>query len=273
MLIGLFCSSILNAIGQKVPERIILSEELFKKHFTQYEVDGSIILFDRSKGLEYVYGVPRIDKAYSPASTFKIFNSLAGLDSGVIPDTSYVIPWDSVQRGKYVPWHRANSMKSAFKYSVVWYYQEVARRVGEQQMKKYLSRNNYGNEDIGNQIDEFWLADKGGKLRITMQEQIAFLQRLYDEDLKFSKRSQQLVKGIMLDDQEAEEYTLYGKTGAANYDGMSYGWYVGWIESRGNVYFFATLIETPDPKKILTGGRKGITLAIFEELKNKGSIN
>lgn len=273
MLIGLFCSSILNAIGQKVPERTILSEELFKRHFTQYEVDGSIILFDRSKSRKYVYGEHRIDKAYSPASTFKIFNSLAGLDSGVIPDTSYVIPWDSVQRGKYAPWHRANSMKSAFKYSVVWYYQELARRVGEKNMKKYLARNKYGNQDTGNQIDEFWLADKGGKLRITMQEQIAFLQKLYDEDLKFSKRSQQLVKGIMLDGELTKEYSLYGKTGAANFDGISYGWYVGWIELRENVYFFATLIETPDPKKILTGGRKGITLAIFEDLKDNGFIN
>jgi beta-lactamase class D len=164
-------------------------------------------------------------------------------------------------------------MKSAFKYSVVWYYQELARRVGEKRMKKYLSKNNYGNKDTGNQIDQFWLADKGGKLRVTMEEQIAFLQKLYDEDLKFSKRSQQLVKGIMLDEQETKEYQLFGKTGAANYDGMSYGWYVGWIESSGNVYFFATLIEASDPKKILTGGRKGITLAIFKDLMNSGVIN
>jgi beta-lactamase class D len=268
MLIGLFCAGILNAVGQKSPERVALSDELYKQHFTQYEVDGSILFFDRNGDREYVYGEHRIDKAYSPASTFKIFNALAGLDSGVIPDTSYVIPWDSVQRGKYVPWHRANSMKSAFRYSVVWYYQELARRVGEKRMKRYLSGNNYGNEDMRNTIDEFWLADKGGKLRITMQEQIAFLQELYDLNLKFSKRSQQLVKDIMLEHQETREYRLYGKTGAANYDGMSYGWYVGWIESKTNVYFFATLIESTDPRKILTGGRKGITLAVFEDLKN-----
>lgn len=273
VLMALFYAGIFDAVGQKLPKRTILSEEPYKKYFTHYEVDGSIILFDRSKGHEYIYGTHRVDKPYSPASTFKIFNSLAGLDSGVIPDTSYVIPWDSVQRGKYAPWHRANSMKSAFRYSVVWYYQELARRVSNKQMKKYLSRNNYGNQDIGDKIDEFWLADKGGKLRITMEEQIAFLQKLYDEELEFTKRSQKLVKGIMLDDQEVKEYKLYGKTGAANYDGMSYGWYVGWIELGGNVYFFATLIETPDPKKILTGGRKGITLAIFEDLKNNGLMN
>src|SRR5690606_18074761 len=119
-------------------------------------------------------------------------------------------------------------------YSVVWYYQELARRIGEKRMKKYLLRNHYGNADIGNQIDEFWLADQGGKLRISMQEQITFLQKLYDEDLKFSKRSQQLVKGIMLDELETKEYSLYGKTGAANDDGVSYGWYVGWIELSDN---------------------------------------
>jgi len=267
------CIGSVTGFAQKLSESIILSEELYKNHFTKYEVDGSIILFDRNRGKQYIYGADRINKQYSPASTFKIFNSLAGLDSGVIPDTSYVIPWDGVQRGKYAPWHRANSMKSAFKYSVVWYYQELARKVGENRMKKYLSKNNYGNKDIGDKIDEFWLADMGGKLRITMQEQIVFLQNLYDDKLKFSKRSQALVKGIMLDEQEPYDYRLYGKTGAANYDGMSYGWYVGWIVFQGNPYFFATLIESTDPKNILKGGRKGITLAIFEELKNKGSFN
>jgi len=45
-------------------------------------------------------------------------------------------------------------MKSAFRYSVVWYYQELARRVGEKQMKKYLSKNHYGNADTGDKIDE-----------------------------------------------------------------------------------------------------------------------
>jgi beta-lactamase class D len=268
LLITSLCTNLLTAGAQKHPERAILPTEVYKSNFTQYEVDGSIILLDRSKNREYVYGTKRIDKPYSPASTFKVFNSLAGLESGVIPDTSYVIPWDGVQRGTYAPWHRPNSMKSAFKYSAVGYYQEVARRVGEKRMKKYLSRNDYGNKDTGKKIDEFWLADKGGQLRITMEGQIAFLQKLYDEKLKFSKRSQQRVKAIMLDETEAREYKLYGKTGAANYDGMSYGWYAGWIESDGNVYFFVTLIESPDPKKILTGGRKGITLAIFEELKN-----
>jgi beta-lactamase class D len=270
LVVALFCTGNFNTLGQELPERTILPDEVYKRHFSQYEVDGAIIIYDRSNDREYVCGAERINKPYSPASTFKIFNSLAGLESGVIPDTSYVIPWDSVQRGKYAPWHRANSMKSAFRYSVVWHYQVLARRVGEKQMKKYLQRNNYGNRETGNSIDEFWLADKGGKLRISMQEQITFLQKLYNEDLKFSRRSQELVKGMMVDEQEPHEYRLYGKTGATNYDGTSYGWYVGWIELNENVYFFTTLIESPDPKKIITGGRKGITLAIFEELKNKG---
>ena len=194
---------------------------------------------------------------------------MVGLETGVIPDTSYIIPWDSVQRGSYAPWHRANSLKTAFKYSVVWYYQELARRVGEEEMQRLLSLNNYGNESIKDKIDAFWLADDGGKLRISQAEQIDFLKKLYKEELKFSKSSQQLVKGSMLVEQN-DEFRHYGKTGMGSHDGKTYGLYVGWIEKNDNVYLFATNIESEDYKKLLTGGRQGITLAVLKDL---GFIN
>jgi beta-lactamase class D len=150
---------------------------------------------------------------------------------------------------------------------VVWYYQELARRVGPEKMNKYVRQNHYGNEDIGPQVDQFWLGDLGGKLRITMEEQLDFLERLYDEKLKFRRKNQRLVKAIMLDGASSTDFKMYGKTGATNYDGKSYGWYVGWIEQDNNVFFFTTLIESTDPKKILGGGRKGITQAVYQHVR------
>ena len=246
----------------------ILPED-YKKHFDQYSVKGSIMVFDLNNNKAFVYDEKRVNTRFTPASTYKIFNSLVGLETGVIPDTSYIIPWDSLQRGSYAPWHRANSLKTAFKYSVVWYYQELARRVGEEEMQRLLTLNNYGNESINERIDAFWLADDGGKLRISQAEQIDFLKKLYKEELKFSKRSQQLVKDIMLIEKN-DEFRHYGKTGMGSHDGACYGLYVGWIEKNDNVYFFATNIESEDYRKLMTGGRKGITLAV---LQNLGFIN
>lgn len=249
--------------AQKQHEIVI--DQNFQKHFDEYGVKGSVIIFDASTNKTYYYDKPRTQKRFSPASTFKIFNSLVGLETAVIPDTSFVIQWDSVKRGNYLPWNRSNSLNSAFKYSVVWYYQELARRVGSEKMQYYLSLNKYGNESIKDSIDAFWLSDYGGKLEISQQEQIGFLNKLYHDKLAFSKRSQQLVKTIMLMESN-EEYSLSAKTGMCSGNSLWYGWYVGWIEKEKKVYFFATHMECDDNKKILSGARKNITLSFFQDL-------
>ena len=235
----------------------------YATHFDQYDVKGSMVIFDLKSDRTLYFDKERTQKRFSPASTFKIFNSLVGLETGVIPDTSYVIPWDSVKRGNYPPWHRSNSLKSAFRFSVVWYYQELARRVGPTEMQRLISANHYGNERIGDRIDGFWLPDYGGKLQISQMEQIQFLKKLYREELKFSKRSQRLVKGIMFQEKK-EGYSIYAKTGMASADGIVFGWYVGWIELNESVYFFATYLESDDYKNILSGSRQGVTLAMLD---------
>jgi beta-lactamase class D len=252
-------------ISAQSSENVILSPE-YIKYFQQYGVTGSLVIYDMKNDKYLFYHEERTRKRYSPASTFKIFNSLVGLETGIIADTSYMIPWDSVTRGKYPPWHRANSLNSAFKFSVVWYYQELARRVGKEEMQRFISLNKYGNENISDSIDEFWLSDNGGKLRISQIEQVEFLKRLYRNELMFSARSQELVKGIMLMEQ-SEEYKLFAKTGMCSHDNLWYGWYVGWIETKEGVYFFATHLESEDNKSILNGGRKGITLAVLEDME------
>lgn len=243
---------------------VVLPDD-YSKHFQQYGVRGSLVIYNLKQDKTLYYNEERTKKRYSPASTFKVFNSLVGLESGVISDTSYVISWDSVKRGSYAPWNRSNSLNSAFKFSVVWYYQQLARRVGKEEMQRLISLNKYGNENINDKIDEFWLSDNGGKLRISQVEQIEFLKKLYRNELMFSVRSQQLVKDIMLMEQN-DEYKLFAKTGMCSHDHLWYGWYVGWIETKENVYFFATHFESEDNKNILNGSRKGITFAAFQDL-------
>ena len=250
-------------------EKKVILPSTYKKHFDDYKVDGSLIIYELNDERTYSYNEERTKKRFSPASTFKIFNSLVGLETGVIPDTSFVIPWDSVKRGNYLSWNRSNSLNTAFNFSLVWYYQELARRVGNDKMQHFISLNHYGNEDIGETIDGFWLTDYRGKLRISQEEQISFLRKLYRNELNFSSRSQQLVKDIMLIE-DTKEYKLFAKTGMCSEAGLWYGWYVGWIETKGNVYFFATHVEDEDNKNILSGARKGITFASLAEL---GIIN
>jgi len=63
-------------------------------------------------------------------------------------------------------------------------------------------------------------------------------------------------------------YTLRGKTGWGEQDGKNIGWYVGYIEREGNVYFFATNIESENPdESLFPGARKAITRQILQDLQ------
>jgi beta-lactamase class D len=200
---------------------------------------GAFVLYDL-KGNRYIrYNPERCAERFIPASTFKIMNSLIGLETGVIPDANYVIKWDGTQYD-ISAWNQDHTLKTAIQNSVVWYYQELARRVGEKKMQQYVDAAHYGNRDISGKIDTFWLE---GGLRISAEEQVEFLKRLYKGELPFSQRSMNIVKEILVLE-KTETYQLSGKTGSGQRITPHAGWFVGYLETEGNVYFFATNIES-----------------------------
>ena len=132
--------------------------EDFKKFFDQFNVDGSFVLYNQKQDKYTFYNKEQFKQSFSPASTFKICNSLIGLETGVITDENFVIPWDSVTRF-HPKWNCDHNLKTAFKNSTVWYYQELAKRVGVGKMKYWLDKANYGNADTNGGIDKFGLLE------------------------------------------------------------------------------------------------------------------
>lgn len=232
----------------------------FGKYFDDYP--GAFVLYDLNRDRYIRYNPERCAEGFLPASTFKILNSLIGLETGVIPDENFVIPWDGTNYN-IPPWHQDHTLQSAIQNSVVWYYQELARRVGAEQMRAYVEAAAYGNADISGSLDSFWL---DGALRISADQQIDFLRRLYTDDLPFSQRSIDIVKKIIvLEDSEA--YQLSGKTGSTVRVQVYQGWFVGYVERGGEVYFFATNFESDDANGFANGeNAKRITLEILAEL-------
>lgn len=210
----------------------------FKKFYDDYHVSGSFVLFDLQKNHYLLFNREQFHEPFIPASTFKICNSLIGLETGTIKDADFVIPWDSVSR-QATAWNRDHTLRSAFRNSVVPYYQELARRIGGEKMKQWLDNVGYGNADTSGGIDRFWL---DGGLRITPAQQIDFLKRLYQETLPFSKRSMDIVKDLMVV-KDTLGSTLRAKTGGSDQDGKLLGWYVGYIERKGKVHFFSNCIQ------------------------------
>ena len=156
--------------------------------------------------------------------------------------------------------------RNAFKFSCVPCYQEIARKIGVKKMKDYLNRLDYGNIHFDSTtLDKFWLT---GPSRITPFQEIDFLKRLYHSKLPISKRTENLVKSILILERKSN-YILSGKTGWTFDSEKNNGWFVGYLETKSKVYFFATNIQ-PSPTlnmDLFPQIRKTVTRQAFQALK------
>jgi len=230
-----------------------------KKYFDEYDVKGSFMVYDTYADKYYYYDSARCFTRFTPASTFKIPNSLIGLETGILTDENFVIPWDGTKSRETCD--KDLSLKDAIKFSCVWYYKELARRVGSLKMQEMLDAFNYGNKDISNGIDKFWLE---GSLKISQAEQIEFLKKLYKYELPISKRSVDILKNIIVLD-STSDYIMRGKTGWGFESNTDIGWLVGWIEKSDNIYFYAINVETDKDNPRFAESRRAITENIFRE--------
>ncbi len=244
------------------PEPVYIDHPEFTEVFESRDVEGCFVLYDEARRRYHLYDSARCYRGFLPASTFKIPNSLISLETGAIRDTNEIIKWDGQTRDIEV-WNRDHTLRSAFRVSCVPCYQQLAHRVGVQQMRYYLERIDYGEMKVDtNSLSHFWLR---GPSRITPMEQIDFLRRLYHGQLPFSPEHMQTVKSIMISE-KTDDYTIYGKTGWAVENRQNIGWWVGWVEKNGRPYFFATNIEAPDRVTGFADKRIEITKVLLEEL-------
>jgi beta-lactamase class D len=235
--------------------------------FRKADVQGTFVLLDAQTGHALRYSPERASTRFLPASTYKIANSLIALETGVATGPDFGLAWDSAvaPRQPWWPavWAQNHTLSTALPNSVVWYYKELARRIGAERMQSYVDRFRYGNRDISGGIDQFWLT---GGLRISADEQVNFLRSFYSGKLGVSERSTRIVKDLLVLEQ-TPRYRLSGKTGWAALGDRSapqIGWLVGYVEREGQVHFFATNIDIK--KNEDAAARLSITKAILREL-------
>jgi beta-lactamase class D len=232
------------------------------RSFQAAGVDGTLVLMKEGSGKMEVYNTSRARTGYLPASTFKILNSLIALETGVTAGPETVFPWDGKQH-PFAAWNRDLTFREAFAASSVPVYQGIARSVGKERMARSVDEVKYGNADIGGDVDTFWLE---GNLRISAMEQVDFLQRLYGERLPFSKKSMDVVKDIMAQD-KGTDWVIRSKTGWVARVAPNIGWWVGWLERKGDVWFFACNIDMAGPEQ--AKARKDVVVAV---LKGEGLL-
>ena len=222
----------------------------WKSYFEANGVAGTMVVTDRVKGDTHVYDRQRAAEPFIPASTYKIPHSLIALETGVVKDENQSFKWDRQNR-RVEAWNHDQTFRSALKYSVVWVYQEIARQVGEPREAEFVKKFGYGNEDVSGGVDHFWL---DGALRITALQQIEFLEKLYLNQLPVSERSSLIVKDMLINEANSK-YILRAKSGWADSRTPAIGWWVGWVETDNDTYFFALNLDiTKDedaPKRMI----------------------
>ncbi len=259
-----------HSLGQSVPlakSHIVRSD--FKHYFDQCQVDGSLVIYDHSKQQWMVSDTSSVHTRNLPASTFKIINLLIFLETKTIPDENYIVKWpgatDTVKYGYRPDIYHDISVNKAFELSAGWAFIELAKKIDRNVYKDYLVRCGYGNADVSFDEADFW---NFGPLGISPVEQVQLLKNLYDAKLPFSKRNMNIVKRVMVTEKN-KFYTIHSKTGWTMADGINTGWWVGYLEKKGNAYFFATrlLQNRSNNRPDFSRCRKDITRAVLKDLQ------
>ena len=240
-------------------ESSIEERSAWLKIFDQYSVQGTIVVMDQRSGSSnlMVFNEARSQQRLPPASTFKIPHALFALDAGIVKDEFQIFPWDGVERS-FAPHNQDQDLRSSMRNSAVWVYEQFGEKIGLNKARDYLTKIDYGNADPTGDSSTYWI---DGNLRITAQEQIRFLQRLYLNELPFDEADQRLVKDIMIVE-AGKEWILRAKTG---WEGKI-GWWVGWVEWPTGPVFFALNIDTPNRLEDLHK-REAITRIVLQSIE------
>ncbi|MBS1629261.1 MAG: class D beta-lactamase [Bacteroidetes bacterium] len=278
MRIARFLSFILLLASCSKDAHIVEHPE-WKQSFAQYGIDSACFIFsDHSHERVHLYNRTRCTERFLPASTFKTFITLAALETGAARDETTVIPWDGVHRRP--EWDKEMNLREALLVSNEPFFQVLAQRVGRQNMQHFLDTVKYGNQKMGPRADSFWL---DGSLKISADEQVGFIRKLYFDELPFLVRSQSMTRAMLLRE-DSNNNRWYYKTGLGRTNrGTDIYWIVGYLEHvrsvkepeksmnktgvRNYPYFFAMNFERPASDS--SQDWSAIRLKLLHELMNQ----
>jgi len=207
----------------------------------------------------------------SPASTYKIPHALIGLETGVITEST-VEKWDGQRHPDQAKWNQDHTVLSAMRPSVLWFFQRMSPRVGADRAHQWLQRFAYGNADTSGPITQYWI---NGHLRISPDEQLAFLTKFYGGTLPIRKvyvdhlvaaleqapGTVENARGVhKLDMKWRPGIALNSKTGATTLaSGESVSWLVGRLTVDARTVTFASAVwssrgvDTLDATRLAVG--------------------
>lgn len=227
-------------------------------YFNKY--DGCFVLYNRHDDSWKIYNIEHATTRTSPDSTYKIYSALFGLEKNIITPKNSLIHWNK-KRYIFNAWNKDHNLYTAMDSSVNWYFQTIDNELGKSNIKKYIDKINYGNRNVHDALASYWMEST---LKISPIEQVELLSKVYNNKFDFKQNNINTVKqAICLS--SSENGNFYGKTGTGRVNGQDInGWFIGFIETSNNTYYFATNINS---NRNATGSTASkITMSILTDM-------
>ncbi|KYP15679.1 penicillin-binding transpeptidase domain-containing protein [Flavihumibacter sp. CACIAM 22H1] len=212
---------------------------------TTEKLEGSIGIFHNLSG-DFVLSDKKWfrDSAVNPGSSFYIIQSLIAIETGRLKDDSTVVG--------------GTSLYQAFRGDSLAFFQNLAQAIGRDTLQKWLDTLGYARRYDTPRItqpDRFWLDNS---MKITADEQLGIVKRLYFDQLPFQRRTHALVSELLLMEDSADHKIAYKLSETRNTDGTRVLWLQGWKEIRQHPHFFVIQLSSRDEEADLKAAAKRI---------------
>lgn len=210
-----------------------------KSYFDQKSLEGCFTMLDNSSGEITVYNMSMDTIRYSPGATFDILHTLIALQTGAVINEN-------------TPFHTNDTstldtnkltIKDAFKQKSDSVFAKIYTKIGKAAMQNWLDSIAYGNKKIGTSVASFW---NNNTLKISPDEQLGFMKKLYFDQLPFRKSVQLSVREMMLQEDNSAYKFSYRTGNAFDEQLHPVEWLIGWIEENRHVYFLSAFVKYPN---------------------------
>lgn len=269
LLIAVLALTTIGATFGFVFKRVPELEKVFKER----GLSGTFVLFDAAADTMLVWNEERATQRFAPAATFRIANTLIGLDVGAVKSIDERVPYKPAHyrdhdgnerlrpllygsRAYASPPIRQMELRKEMRISRSPLFRQLARQIGGERMRAGMAKLTYGNMQSGGQVDRFW---RDGSLQISAVEQAEFLSKLAKGTLPVAKKALDQTRELTLQEQTAG-YKLHSKSGLLTTGSNSQlGWWVGWVERENEVFSFALNVDMTsgtNPQALAAMGRE-----------------
>lgn len=205
---------------------------------------GSFALLDNGTEQFTIHNLAAYkDSAAAPLNSFFLLPAMVAVEKGIISNNTST-------------WLNIDSTNA---------YQNLIQQIGRPTLLKVIDSLHYGKGIVSANMQAFWMDNS---LKITPDEQLGLIKKLYFNQLYFQKRSQEIVKKMLLKEDNASYKLSYVASSTTNSSNQS--WVLGFIEENKHVYFFVLSTKSLSAENLVDKNIKALKAILLQQGFLKG---